>query len=238
MHTMSDANDEMSDYGRARVEEPFSTAAQTKGLVSVDMRRRGWAAIGSTALVVATALAQPPASANRNAEIGGELRQWHKITLTLDGPQADERASDPNPFRDYRMTVRFAHESGAPAYTVPGYFAADGNAANTSATTGSKWRAHLSPDKPGRWDWRVNFVRGKDAAIDAVAAARAEPVAPVDGLSGSFQIVATNKTAPDFRARGRLEYVGGHCLRFAGTGARAQRAPSSTSAARTMCQWP
>ena len=29
---------------------------------------------------------------------------------------------------------------------------------------------------------------------------------------------ATNKTAPDFRARGRLEYVGGHHLRFAGTG--------------------
>ena len=32
---------------------------------------------------------------------------------------------------------------------VPGYFAADGNAANTSATSGNKWRAHLSPDKAG-----------------------------------------------------------------------------------------
>ena len=31
-------------------------------------------------------------------------------------------------------------------------------------------------------------------------------------------MAATNKAAPDFRARGRLEYVGGHYLRFAGSG--------------------
>ena len=31
-------------------------------------------------------------------------------------------------------------------------------------------------------------------------------------------IAATDKTAPDFRAKGRLEYVGKHYLRFAGTG--------------------
>src|SRR6187401_3323801 len=69
--------------------------------------------------------------------VTGELRQWHKVTLTLDGPQASETA-DPNPFMDYRMTVTFAHESGTPSYTVPGYFAADGNAANSSATAGNK----------------------------------------------------------------------------------------------------
>jgi hypothetical protein len=116
------------------------------------------------------------------------------------------------------MSVRFTHESGVPSYTVPGYFAADGNAANTSATAGNKWRAHLSPDKPGRWDWRITLVRGKDAAIDAVAAQDAEPVVPGDGLSGTLQVGATNKSAPDFRAHGRLEYVGGHYLRFAGSG--------------------
>ena len=26
------------------------------------------------------------------AAVSGELRQWHKVTLTLDGPQADESA--------------------------------------------------------------------------------------------------------------------------------------------------
>lgn len=182
------------------------------------MPRRISRTIALAVIVMAAALARTPASQRGGVDIGGELRQWHKVTLTLDGPHADERATDPNPFRDYRMTVRFAHESGSPAYNVPGYFAADGNAANTSATAGTKWRAHLSPGKAGRWDWRISFVRGTDAAIDAVAAGDAEPVVASDGLSGSFQVAATNKTAPDFRARGRLEYVGGHYLRFAGTG--------------------
>jgi len=180
------------------------------------MHRHGWTIV-FTALAISAVLARQPASM-KSVSIDGELRQWHKITLTLDGPQADERANDPNPFRDYRMSVRFTHESGIPSYSVPGYFAADGNAAKTSATAGNKWRAHLAPDTPGRWHWRITFVRGKDAAIDAVAAQDAEPVVPVDGLSGTFQIVATNKSAPDFRARGRLEYVGGHYLRFAGSG--------------------
>ena len=182
------------------------------------MPHRIWTTIVVTVLAMVTAQGHQPASSSRGVDIGGELRQWHKVTLTLDGPQADERASDPNPFRDYRMTVRFTHQSGIPSYNVPGYFAADGNAANTSAPAGNKWRAHLSPDNPGRWDWRISFVRGKDAALDAVAAADAESVAAVDGLSGSFQVTATNKAVPDLRARGRLEYVGSHYLRFAGTG--------------------
>ena len=99
------------------------------------------------ALAIAMTSAQQAALSPKGVAISGELRQWHKVTLTLDGPQADESATDPNPFRDYRMTVSFRHESGVPAYDVPGYFAGDGNAANTSATAGNKWRAHLSPDK-------------------------------------------------------------------------------------------
>jgi hypothetical protein len=167
--------------------------------------------------VVATSMgfAQPSPQAPTVA-IGGDLRQWHRVTLTLDGPHAEETANEPNPFRDYRMTVTFAHESGVPTYNVPGYFAADGNAANSSARAGNKWRAHLAPDKVGRWDWRIAFVRGKDAAIDA--AGSSAPVQPFDGLAGSFRVSATNKRAPDFRARGRLEYVGDRYLRFAGTG--------------------
>ena len=68
--------------------------------------------------------------------ITGELKQWHKVTLTLDGPQASETDNEPNPFTDYRMDVTFTHESGSPSYKVPGYFAADGNAAETSASSG------------------------------------------------------------------------------------------------------
>ena len=150
--------------------------------------------------------------------ITGELRQWHPVTLTLDGPEADEGSNGPNPFRDRRMTVAFVHESGVPAYHVPGYFAADGHAASSSASAGNKWRAHLSPDKAGRWDWRISFVSGPDVAVSASSAANATGLAPFDGLSGSFRVAPSDKTAPDFRALGRLQYVGRHHLRFAGTG--------------------
>jgi hypothetical protein len=158
---------------------------------------------------------QRQANASGGVEISGELRQWHKVTLTLDGPQSDETAADPNPFMDYRMTVSFVHESGSPTYAVPGYFAGDGNAANTSATGGNKWRVHFSPDKTGRWNWRLSFVSGKGIAIDSGAG---QAVAPYDGRTGSIQVRASNKRAPDFRASGRLRYVGKHYLQFAGTG--------------------
>jgi hypothetical protein len=151
-----------------------------------------------------------------DVSITGELRQWHKVTLTLTGPQADERSNAPNPFVDYRMTVTFAHESGSPTYSVPGYFAGDGDAANSSARSGNKWRAHVAPDKTGRWTYRIAFASGKGVAL--AAASTAQAVAPFDGRTGTFQIAATDKRAPDFRARGRLQYVGKHYLQFAGSG--------------------
>ena len=148
--------------------------------------------------------------------VSGDLRQWHKVTLTIDGPQTEESAVAPNPFLDYRMTVVFTHESGSPSYRVPGYFAADGNAGETSATAGNKWRAHLSPDKTGRWNWRVEFVAGKGVAIDVSMSG--QPVAPSNGRTGTIDITVSDKKAPDLRALGRLQYVGAHYLRFQGSG--------------------
>jgi len=150
------------------------------------------------------------------ATIDGEQKAWHKVTLTVDGPEAKETDSSPNPFTDYRMTVDFQHESGSPHYQVPGYFAADGNAAETSATSGNKWRAHLSPDKPGEWTYKVHFVQGKNAAVEDNA--KAKPVADVDGITGKFKVAASDKTGRDFRGRGRLGYVGKHYLQFKGSG--------------------
>ena len=149
------------------------------------------------------------------ATVSGELRQWHKVTLTLDGPQAAEMDNDANPFTDYRMEVTFTHESGSPSYKVPGYFAADGDAANTSATSGNKWRAHLSPDSAGRWTYQVSFRKGVDVAVDN--AVHGTAVAGCDGARGSFEVSRTDKTGRDFRAKGRLTYVGKHYLQFAGT---------------------
>ena len=182
--------------------------------------RRGFV---NVCALVAIALAGAAAGATQrqggpgaDVSISGELRQWHKVTLTLTGPQADELSNAPNPFMDYRLTVTFAHESGSPTYRVPGYFAGDGNAANSSATSGNKWRAHLAPDKTGRWTYRISFVSGKGVALAAASAG--QTVAPFDGRTGTIQVAATDKRAPDFRARGRLQYTGRHYLQFAGSG--------------------
>lgn len=178
-------------------------------------------AVAVVALVVGmTFTAGPGAAAHGDGSgevtITGELKQWHKVTLTLDGPWAREADDAPNPFTDNRLTVTFRHESGSPRYAVPGYFAADGDAANTSADAGTKWRAHLSPDKAGRWTYHVSFVQGKHVALDPSMAGK--PLARYDGKTGSFRIAATDKTGRDFRGEGRLQYVGKHQLRLAGSG--------------------
>ena len=175
---------------------------------------------GTCAAVVVVIGIVTPSARQRDAasdvSVSGDLRQWHKVTLTFTGPNADETAVSPNPFMDYRLSVMFSHESGSPTYNVPGYFAADGNAANSSAASGNKWHAHMAPDKTGRWNYRVSFVTGKGVALAAPSAGQG--VAPLHGRTGSIQIAATDKRAPDFRARGRLQYAGKHYLQFAGSG--------------------
>lgn len=163
--------------------------------------------------------AQPEMGSIANGDspviISGELRQWHNVTLNLSGPFCNETDTAPNPFTDFCFIVTFEHESGTPQYIVPGYFAADGNAAETGAKSGNVWRAHLSPDRTGKWTYRILFVRGPGVAITDLPG---KSVAPFDGLSGSFNVKPTNKTGRDFRSKGRLQYVGRHYLQFAGTG--------------------
>jgi hypothetical protein len=175
------------------------------------------ASVQSAVLLISAAIlcvSSPDALAA--AALTGEMQQWHKITLTIDGPAARETDVSPNPFLDYRMLVTFAHESGALTYRVPGYFAADGNAGETGATSGDQWRAHVSPDKAGDWTYEVSFQRGREIAIDPTT--RGEPVLRADGMKGAFTVTRNDKTGRDFRAQGRLQYVGARYLRFAGSG--------------------
>ena len=143
-----------------------------------------------------------------SVDVSGELKQWHKVTLTMAGPFADEQDQDPNPFTDFRMTVFAEHESGWPKYSIPGYFAADGNAGQTSAQSGNKWRAHLSPDKAGTWKYSILFEKSRGVIYltpNGKSIAR-----------GEFQVAASDKTGRDFRGKGRLQYVRKHYLQFAG----------------------
>ncbi|GEM_PF-1397175 len=145
-----------------------------------------------------------------NVSITGELKQYHKITLDLEGPNASEGGS-PNPFTDYRMTVTFSN--GSTTLEVPGYFAADGNAAESSATSGNVWRAHLNALNTGTWTYEIDFRSGSNSALGG-----GSELAPYDGTTGSFDISASDKSGVDFRRpeRGRLDYVGEHALRWQG----------------------
>jgi len=162
-------------------------------------------------LAIGTADARPADGPGTTA-IGGELRAWHKVTLTIDGPFAAE-SDVPSPCFDYALDVTFKHPSGL-TYTVPGYFAADGQAADSGATAGTIWQAHLSPDLPGEWTYQVRFVKGTDAAVTG----QGTPVAGIQGRTGTFRVEPTDKSGRDFRGRGRLQYVGEPYLKFAGSG--------------------
>lgn len=83
-------------------------------------------------------------------------------TLTFTGPQACEYDSL-NPFSNYRMDVVFT--KGADTLVAPGFFAADGDAANSSAKCGDQWAVNFNPPSAGTWNYNVLFSSGVNAAI-------------------------------------------------------------------------
>ncbi|MDX9753902.1 MAG: DUF5060 domain-containing protein [bacterium] len=145
--------------------------------------------------------------------VTGALKVWHPVTITFVGPESGENSAI-NPFRNYRLTVTF--QNGDAVFEVPGYFAADGNAAQTSATTGNRWRVHFVPDRPGQWTYTVSFLRGHDVALDLVPS-RGIP-SDFHGQTGTLSIEPHAKQGEGFHAKGMLQYTGGHYLQFAQTG--------------------
>jgi hypothetical protein len=143
-------------------------------------------------------------------KVSGNMRVWHPVIVTLNGPSVDESSST---FRNYRLDVTFT--KGNKSYKVPGFFAADGNAAETSATSGNKWRAIFTPDEAGTWNYTVSFRTGNDIAISFDPNV-GTPISGVDGLKGSFKVASSKKNEQGFFAKGKLNYVGEHFGQFAG----------------------
>jgi len=167
------------------------------------------------ALLCTSISCQALPSETQQATVRGELKTWHKVTLSFEGPESSENAT-PNPFTDYRLDVTFTHAASGKSYTVPGYYAADGNAGHTSADSGNIWRVHFAPDTVGKWTYEARFLGGPNIAIsEAIESGKG---IAFNGTTGSLNIEASDKTGRDNRAKGRLQYVGGHYLRFAGKG--------------------
>lgn len=92
-----------------------------------------------------------------NPKVEGELKKWHKVTLSFKGEEMSENDAI-NPFLNYRLNVTF--ENNNKVYTIPGFYAADGNAAESSADKGAVWKVRFTPDEIGEWTYSGSFRKG------------------------------------------------------------------------------
>jgi hypothetical protein len=164
-------------------------------------------------LIILFCLLAVSCNRSKKVQIEGEMKVWHTITFTFTGPEASEYDTI-NPFTDYRLDAEFTN--GTQKLIVPGYFAADGNAAETSERSGNKWRVHFCPPSEGEWSYSMRFLKGKNIAI-ADNPDFGERYF-IDGKKGNFKIDKSDKSAPDYRAKGRLHYDGTRYLKHEGTG--------------------
>lgn len=144
--------------------------------------------------------------------ITGERKQLHQVTLNFEGPELAESGT-PNPFLDYRLDVTFQHQESGQTLRIPGYFAADGNAAHTGAEKGQIWKVQFRPSKPGLWNYQTSFMTAKNTATQKAGAGKSAGY--FDRVEGSLEIGESDAPDHDFRKKGRLQYVGKHFLQFA-----------------------
>lgn len=145
--------------------------------------------------------------------VHGDLFVWHKVSIDFEGPMTSE-GTKPNPFTDYRMDITFTGPTNQ-TYKVAGFYAADGNAAETSSDSGNVWRVHFAPDEAGEWSYEASFVTGTNIAAEFDGG---ESAGFFDEAAGTFTVSeATGLSEKDFRSKGKLTYVGEHYLQFQGS---------------------
>ena len=127
------------------------------------------------------------------------VTQWSKAELDFHGPSSAGMSSSSNPFK-IPMDVEFTSPGGQ-TFLVPAFYDGDGS----GGLDGDVWKVRFSPDSVGLWSY---------------ASSSSEPL--LDGNTGSFEVIAPSGCGsyaagglPDLGCAGRLEYVGGHYLKFA-----------------------
>lgn len=146
-------------------------------------------------------------------DLAGTLKKWQPVTLTFDGPPTSEIDSI-NPFLDKSLLVNFSNKNDS--YLVHGYFAADGDAANSSADSGNKWQVKFSPDKTGPWKFDAYLIEGKDVAVKQFTLPKKSE--SIWNIRGSFEVQGVDSTATGFYKTGKLAYVGRRYLEESETG--------------------
>lgn len=143
-----------------------------------------------------------------------DVAKGHTKTLSFFGPNTSELAT-PNPFTDYRLTVKLTHPTSGQSFSIRGFYAADGDPGNTSADSGNVWQARFAPSKTGQWNYSATLLQGKDIAIgenkDSASAIE------LQNAKGSFSVGVNQRSDTDFRSRGRIVADRSH-FRFENTG--------------------
>lgn len=129
---------------------------------------------------------------------GPSISQWELMELSFVGPWISATGV-PNPFL-IELDVLFTSPSSQ-VFDVPGFFDGDGQ----GGQDGDVWRVRFSPNEVGSWTYVTSSAE-----------------ASLNGLSGAFQVLddpgcspQTQDGLPNFFCVGRLEYAGGHYLKFA-----------------------
>ncbi|WP_185960187.1 DUF5060 domain-containing protein [Erythrobacter insulae] len=133
------------------------------------------------------------------------------MAFEFTGPDTSEFAAA-NPFTDYRLVVAFYAPGSDVPTRIRGFYAADGDAADTSAVSGGVWRAMFTPDREGRWRWTARLAEGSDIAIDQDVASGT--TIAISQSSGSFDVGPSLADGKDWRAsaNGRLVAKNGELI--------------------------
>ncbi len=141
-----------------------------------------------------------------------QIQNGYTHTLSFEGPMTSEGA-DLNPFLNYLLLVEFEHEETTK--TIRGFYAADGDAAETGADSGNIWQVRFRPDQVGTWSYSAVLFKG-----DSIAVTQNIDVAEsllLTNSTGSFEVLASGNSKIDFRDSGLLTVSGGY-FRFQETG--------------------
>ena len=131
--------------------------------------------------------------------------QWHTLTLSFEGPTTSEKATE-NPFLQYRLSVIFQHQTTQ--QIIRGFYAADGKAAETSASAGAIWQVRFTPDKIGKWSYTAQLHHGDSIALSTDL--EEGTLVPITQAAGDFIVQPSSKEGNDFRASGRLGVNNGY----------------------------
>jgi len=140
-----------------------------------------------------------PIPENKSTEILPVYKQWQPITLSFNGASTSETAKE-NPFLNYKLEVVFQHKNTKKV--IRGFYAADGKAAETSATSGNVWQVRFTPEIKGNWTYKASLKKGTDIAVDRTVTGTE---IPLENASGSFFITTTDREVNAFGRHGFLK---------------------------------